>query len=54
MPKMPKRPSDPTSQEVILGKKVKIGKGVGKRVGRKAKSAIEIRKAARDKLLLET
>lgn len=51
---MPKRPVDPTSHEAIHGKKVKIGTGVGKRVGKRAKSAIEIRKAAREKLLLET
>ncbi len=35
---------DPTSQEVILGKKVDIGKGVGQKVGKRAKSAIEIRR----------
>jgi len=28
----------------IHGKKVKIGKGVGKRVGKKAKSAIQLRR----------
>lgn len=33
-----------SSKEKIHGKKVKIGKGVGKRVAKKAMSAIEERK----------
>lgn len=36
---------DPTSTEVIHGKKVKIGTGTGERVAKKATSAISSRKA---------
>ena len=54
MPKMPKRPSDPTSTEVIHGSKVNVGKEVGKKVAKKAKSSIQLRKEMRDKFLAET
>lgn len=49
--KMPKRPNKGGSYEKIHGKKVKIGKGVGERVGRKAKTAIELRREKQRKLL---
>lgn len=45
---------DPTSQEVILGKKVDVGKGVGEKVAKQAKSALELRKELRKKFLMET
>ena len=38
-----KKNGDPTSQEAIHGKKVQVGKGVGERVGRKAKGAAKTR-----------
>lgn len=34
-----KKNGDPTTQEAIHGQKVKIGKGVGQRVGKRAKGA---------------
>lgn len=37
--------------EVILGKKVHIGKGVGKRVAKQATSAIKIRRQKEKELL---
>ena len=50
--KMPKRPKkDGGKVEKIHGKKVKVGKGVGERVGKKAKTAIEIRREEQRKLL---
>ena len=47
MPKKPKK----NGTEKIHGKKVKIGKEVGKRVAKKATSAIKERKARRRALL---
>lgn len=42
---------DPTSSETILGKKVGVGKGVGEKIGKRAKSAIEIRREKQRKAL---
>ena len=50
---MPKKPKNGSVQK-IHGKKVKVGKGVGKRVAKKATSAIKSRKARRAALLKET
>ncbi len=38
-----KKNGDPTTQEAIHGRKVTVGKGVGQRVGRKAKGAAKTR-----------
>ncbi len=51
---MPKVKKKNGSTEKIHGKKVKVGKGTGERVGKRAKSALEIRKALRKKFLMET
>jgi hypothetical protein len=45
--KAPKRPS----KEKIHGVTVDIGEGKGKRIGRKAKSAIELRRERQRKML---
>lgn len=42
---------DPTSTQVIHGKPVDVGTGVGERAGKKAKSAIELRKERQKKAL---
>ena len=47
--KMPKRPKKKI--EKIHGKKIEIGTGVGERVGKKTKSAVEIRREEHRKLL---
>ena len=38
-----KKNGDPTTQEAIHGKKVTIGKGVGERVGKKARKGAKTR-----------
>lgn len=44
MPKTPKRPKKNGNSEVIHGRKVKTGKGVGKKVAKRATGAISARK----------
>lgn len=43
--KMPSRP------EVIHGKAVKVGKGVGQKIGQQAKSAMQLKREAEQELL---
>jgi hypothetical protein len=38
-----KKNGDPTSQESIHGQKVVVGKGVGEKVGKRAKGAVKTR-----------
>jgi hypothetical protein len=45
---------NPTSHEAIHGKKVKIGKGTGERVGKQSTSARKLRDELRKKFLMET